>query len=79
MSSFGIGAGLGLGFPLGIEVLASPLFTAAAPIGMLGISYIACRAIYRGIVKRRKKRIADLFDRIVSEATASIASATLNP
>lgn len=75
----GLGFGLGLGLPIGIEVLGSALFATAAPLGMIGVSFVACRAIYRGMVKRRRAHMADLFDRIVSEATAAIDQATLEP
>lgn len=74
----GLGIGLGVGLPIGIEVLGSALFAAFAPIGAVGISYIAARGIYRAVVKRRRRAVEDLFDRVVGEAQAAIdARATL--
>ena len=72
----GTGIGLGLGLPIGIEVLGSALFATAAPIGALGIAYVASRVIYRGMVKRRRRALIELFERVVEEARASIAEAT---
>ena len=76
----GIGVGVGIGLPIGLEVLGSALFAVAAPLGMIGISYIASRAIYRAIVRRRNRAVNELFERTVAEARASIASvAAVNP
>ena len=75
MAGFGIGAGLGIGLPIGIEVLGSVLFSVAAPLGIMGISYIGSRAIYRAIVRRRNRAINELFNRTVSEARDCIAGA----
>lgn len=71
-AGFGLGLGLGVGLPIGMEVIGSVLFAVAAPIGMVATSYVAARAIYRQIVKRRTRAIDDLFQRVVEEARASI-------
>lgn len=70
---FGIGVGMGVGVPIGLEVLGSALFAFAAPLGLAGITLVACRGIYRNVVKRRRKAVSDLFDRVVIEAEASMA------
>ena len=63
----GLGFGLGLGLPIGIEVLGSVLFSIAAPLGAVGISFIASRAIYRTVVNHRRKAVDKLFERVVTE------------
>lgn len=76
-SGLGIGAGMGLGLPIGLKVLGSVAFAVAAPVGVMGLAYIGSRAIYRAIVRQRRQAIGDLFDRVVREAEASIAAATV--
>lgn len=71
---FGVGTGVGIGLPIGLNVLGSMLFAFAAPVGMIGISYVASRAIYRAIVRHRRRAIDELFSRTVAEVEASIAS-----
>lgn len=71
----GAGFGLGLGLPIGIEVLGSVLFSIAAPLGAIGISFIASRAIYRAVVNHRRKAVNELFERTVAEAREAIAAA----
>lgn len=73
----GVGFGLGIGVPVGLQVLGSALFAVAAPLGFIGISYVASRAIYRAVVRNRNRRTGDLFDRIVAEASAAIERTTL--
>jgi hypothetical protein len=68
----GIGLGMGVGMPIGIEVLGSAAFAIAFPLGTVAIAYIGARAVYRGIVKRRRSVVGALFDRVVEEARASI-------
>lgn len=68
----GVGVGVGAGLPIALEVIGSALFAVAAPIGIIGISYIASRAIYREVVRRRNRAVDDLFDKVVVEARASI-------
>jgi hypothetical protein len=73
----GLGIGLGVGIPVGLEFLGSVLLATLAPVGVVAISYIASRAIYRKIVQHRTHRVSDLFDRVVAEATASIKASRL--
>jgi len=70
----GLGIGIGVGLPIGLEFLGSALFAVAAPLGFVGLTFIASRAIYRAAVKRRTRQVADLFDHVVVEATAAIAA-----
>lgn len=72
----GLGLGLGLGLPIGLN-LGSTLLATAGPIGIVALTYIGSREIYRHIVKRRRKALNNLFDRTVEEARASISSGTL--
>lgn len=71
-AGFGIGVGMGVGLPIGLEVLGSVLFAVAAPLGMVATSYVAARAIYHGIVARRRRAVDDLFHRVIAEARAAI-------
>lgn len=62
-----VGLGVGLGSTLGSAVLA-----AALPVGMVGLTYMAARSIYRNRLDARRKFLTDLLDRIAREASASI-------
>ncbi|MCH7992659.1 MAG: hypothetical protein IIC35_09610 [Gemmatimonadetes bacterium] len=68
---FGVGTGVGIGLPIGLNVLGSMPLAFAAPVGMIGISYVASRAIYRAIVRHRRRAIDELFSRTVAEVEAS--------
>ncbi|MDX1647641.1 MAG: hypothetical protein R3304_10890 [Longimicrobiales bacterium] len=68
----GVGVGVGVGLPLALEVLGSTLFAVAAPLGMMSLGYVAARAAYRIVVKRRRDAVDALFDRVVREAQAAI-------
>lgn len=72
----GLGFGLGVGLPIGLEVLGSTLFAVAAPVGIMTLSFIGARWIYRATVKKRKRAMAKVFDRVVQQAQASIDEAT---
>lgn len=71
----GVGIGVGAGLPIGLKVLGSVLFAVAAPIGVVGLSFLIARGIYGEVVAHRRRRISELFDRVVDEAVASIAAA----
>ena len=68
----GMGAGMGIGQGIGWGLLGSATFAVAFPIGMLGLTYVAARAIYRSRFEARRKVLTDLLDRIVRDASASI-------
>ena len=74
----GFGIGIGVGLPIGLEVLGSVLFAVAAPLGMIGLAYLASREIYRRVVRARNRAINDLFERTVAEAQTSIASVAVS-
>lgn len=77
MGGVGLGAGLGVGLPMGIAA-GSALLVTLFPLGILGLSYMGSREIYRVVVKRRRTVVSQLMERVTSEVTASIASATLD-
>lgn len=68
----GLGVGLGVGLPVGIEVLGSTLFAVAFPLGIIGLSYLASRAIYRQIVQRRIRHLEDLMDAVTVVVEESV-------
>jgi len=77
LGGIGGGVGMGLGLPLGIEVFGSALFAVAFPIGILGLTYIGAREIYRTVVKSRRRKMAVLLDAVAQEVTECIAEAGL--
>jgi hypothetical protein len=72
----GVGLGVGLGVPAG-AALGSALFAVAAPVGVVALSYLASRSIYRGVVARRTRAVDDVFDRAVTAARDCIESSRL--
>lgn len=60
MGGFGTGLGIGVGLPVGLEVLGSLAFTVAFPVGVLGLSFLGARAVYRHMVNGRRKVLEDL-------------------
>jgi hypothetical protein len=72
MGGVGGGVGLGVGIPIGLEVLGSALFATAFPLGIVALSYIGCREIYRAFVKRRRAALGEL----LAQVTESVADAT---
>ena len=48
------------------------LLAAAFPLGVLGLSYIGAREIYRAVTKRRRSVMGGLFDKILAEVHACI-------
>jgi len=69
----GIGAGVGAGMPIGLA-LGSPALAVALPVATIGVTYLGVRAFYRGIVRRRRRVLDDLFRRLVQEAETAIAA-----
>jgi len=72
MGGGGIGLGIGIGLPIGLEVLGSVLFATMAPVGMLGLGYVASRGIYRAVVGHRRRALDRLFERVVTEAESAV-------
>lgn len=75
-SGVGIGVGLGVGVTVGVGI-GSVALAVAAPLGIVALSFLGSREIYRNVTGRRRRAIDRLLDRIVAEAQDSIASATL--
>ena len=76
IAGVGGGIGVGAGVPLGVA-LGSVLLTTLIPLGVVGLSYIGCREIYRAVVRSRRTVISELMERVTSEVTACVASALL--
>lgn len=76
IAGVGGGVGLGVGLPIGLEVLGSAFFAAAFPLGIIGLSYLGAREIYRQVVKRRRAKLAELLDRITEAVRWSIEAGT---
>lgn len=74
MGGGGVGIGIGVGLPIGLEVLGSALFATLAPVGMVGLGYVAARNIYRTVVGHRRRALSILFDRVVAETEAAIGA-----
>ncbi|MEM7415286.1 MAG: hypothetical protein AAF389_07305 [Gemmatimonadota bacterium] len=77
-AGLGLGAGLGVGTPIGMA-LGSVALATAAPIGILAMSYIGGRWLYRAQVRSRVRQIATLFERVVDEARSAIDANTVQP
>ena len=77
----GVGGGVGLGFGLGfgLNVLGSALFATLFPVGVVGLTYVAARAIYRAIVKRRRRAMGELFEQVLNEVKACLVDVALPP
>lgn len=71
----GVGSTLGMavGLPIAIEVLGSTLLAVAFPAGALALSWLGGREIYRAIVGKRRKVLAELLDQLTREAESCIA------
>ena len=67
----GVGIGVGVGLPLGLG-LGSALLATAIPLGVLGLSYIGAREIYRTVTNKRRVAMGDLFDKILAEVYACV-------
>lgn len=72
MGGGGVGIGIGVGLPIGIEVLGSALFATLAPIGVVGLGYVAARSVYRAVVDHRRRALNTLFDGIVQATEIAI-------
>jgi hypothetical protein len=69
----GLGVGVGVGLPLaGFLGLGGSLLAAAFPLGVLGLSYIGARAIYRTVANKRRRVMDDLFDQMLAEVSVCV-------
>jgi hypothetical protein len=73
----GGGVGLGVGLPIGLEALGSALFATAFPLGIIGLSYLGARQIYRQVIKRRRAKLAELLDSVTEAVRRSIEDGLL--
>ena len=73
VGGFGIGFGVGMGLPLGLGFFGSALVATAFPVGLVGLSYIGARQIYRAVTKSRRRVMGELFDKILAEVLACVA------
>lgn len=78
VGGFGTGVGLGVGLRVGLEVLGSALFATVFPLAVIGMAYIGAREIYRAVVRRRRRVIGELLDRLVAEVSACGAEGVLS-
>lgn len=60
----GGGVGLGVGLGVGIGALGSALFAVAWPVGVVGLSYMTAREIFRVMVRNRRRALSDLLERL---------------
>ena len=74
----GAGVGLGVGLPLGLAIFGSGAVAIAFPVATFGLTYMGMREAYRRLVRRRRRILDELFERLVQEAEAEIHRATLN-
>lgn len=70
----GVGVGVGMGVPLA-QFMGSVALGVAFPVGMIGLTYIGAREIYRTIARKRRAMGVKMLDRVVAEATDAIADA----
>ncbi len=66
-----MGIGVGVGLPLGLG-LGSALLATAIPLGVIGLSFIGAREIYRKVAEKRRLAMGDLFDKILAEVYACV-------
>lgn len=63
-AGLGLGAGLGVGIPIGLVVLHSPLFMALFPIGMVAVSFLLARSIYRRVARSAAERARKIVEAV---------------
>ena len=73
----GTGLGVGVGLPVALNVLGSAVLAVGFPLGSIALTLMACREIYRGIVRRREKAMAALMAAMVESAGQSISDHAL--
>ena len=72
VAGVGGGVGIGVGLPLGLEVIGSTLFAVAFPLGVIGVTYLGCREIYRQVIRRRSRRLQELLESLTDVVERSI-------
>lgn len=74
VGGFGGGVGFGVGFGVGLGALGSPLFAALFPFVAVGGAFLGARALYRGIVRSKRRRTQDRIERIIRYVTENGAT-----
>jgi hypothetical protein len=77
MGGVGGGLGVGVGVGVGLNVLGSALFAVAAPLGVVGLSFLAARGIFSGISRRRQRALDALMTRLVAEVEQGVEAAAV--
>jgi hypothetical protein len=67
-----IGLGVGVALPVGLGVFGSVLVATAFTLGVICLSYIGAREIYRKVTGRRRRVMNELFDKILGEVLACV-------
>ena len=73
----GTGLGVGAGLPLAINVFGSAVLAVGFPAGIMGLTWVAAREIYRRVVRRRELALSALLDAMVEAASQAIANHAL--
>lgn len=70
----GAGIGIGVGIGVGVDVLSSVLFSVAFPLAAIGGAYALARTIFGTLVRRRKRALHQLMERLEQIVEAELAS-----
>lgn len=74
----GVGVGVGAGLPLALTVFGSGFLAVAFPVASVTVLLVACREIYRQIVRRRDVALSALVEAMAESARHSIADHALH-
>lgn len=72
----GVGGGM-VGFAIGANVGIGLVGALSSAVGLLGLSYLGARQIYRAIVKRRRRVMGRLFESVLTEVNACLVDEAL--
>jgi len=72
VAGVGAGVGLGLGIPLGMNVIGSALFATLFPVGVIGLTFMASREIYRAVIRHRRRAMGELFEHVLAEINTCV-------
>ncbi len=79
MAGVGGGVGFGVGLPVALEVFGSAAMAVAAPLGVLGLTWLGAREVFRQVVKRRRRAVARVMDAVLLEVRAAVGRRELPP
>ncbi|HSM06965.1 MAG TPA: hypothetical protein VK858_20225 [Longimicrobiales bacterium] len=75
-TTFGAGAGIGLGVGLPVAISAGAgLLAVAVPAATMGVAFLGARQIYRHVVARRRRALAELLETVADVAREHIPGA----